>query len=168
MKHRPWLFEIMLGMAIAWFLQMILHFFRSWCLLRWQGSLALRMCSRFFEHVLRLPIDFFQQRFTGDIVSRLRLGEEITTFVTGPFAQVALDFLVAMLYLVLLIIYDPLLTAFGVVFTCGNLVLTYFVYQWLAAGFDGTEKSFQGRSGRRKRIQPDSELYAGHSLHVLL
>ena len=131
MKHRPWLFEIMLGMAIAWFLQMILHFFRSWCLLRWQGSLALRMCSRFFEHVLRLPIDFFQQRFTGDIVSRLRLGEEITTFVTGPFAQVALDFLVAMLYLVLLVIYDPLLTAFGVVFTCGNLVLTYFVYQWL-------------------------------------
>lgn len=131
MKHRPWLFEIMLGMAIALFLQMILHFFRSWCLLRWQGSLALRMCSRFFEHVLRLPIDFFQQRFTGDIVSRLRLGEEITTFVTGPFAQVALDFLVAMLYLVLLIIYDPLLTAFGVVFTCGNLVLTYFVYQWL-------------------------------------
>lgn len=131
MKHRPWLFEIMLGMAIAWFLQMILHFFRSWCLLRWQGSLALRMCSRFFEHVLRLPIDFFQQRFTGDIVSRLRLGEEITTFVTGPFAQVALDFLVAVLYLVLLVIYDPLLTAFGVVFTCGNLVLTYFVYQWL-------------------------------------
>ena len=93
--------------------------------------MALRMCSRFFEHVLRLPIDFFQQRFTGDIVSRLRLGEEITTFVTGPFAQVALDFLVAMLYLVLLVIYDPLLTAFGVVFTCGNLVLTYFVYQWL-------------------------------------
>lgn len=131
MKHRPWLFEIMLGMAIALFLQMILHFFRSWCLLMWQGSLALRMCSRFFEHVLRLPIDFFQQRFTGDIVSRLRLGEEITTFVTGPFAQVALDFLVAMLYLVLLVIYDPLLTAFGVVFTCGNLVLTYFVYQWL-------------------------------------
>ena len=131
MKHRPWLFEIMMGMAIALFLQMILHFFRSWCLLMWQGSLALRMCSRFFEHVLRLPIDFFQQRFTGDIVSRLRLGEEITTFVTGPFAQVALDFLVAMLYLVLLVIYDPLLTAFGVVFTCGNLVLTYFVYQWL-------------------------------------
>ncbi|MCI6910755.1 MAG: ATP-binding cassette domain-containing protein, partial [Veillonellaceae bacterium] len=131
MKHRPWLFEIMLGMAIALFLQMILHFFRSWCLLMWQGSLALRMCSRFFEHVLRLPIDFFQQRFTGDIVSRLRLGEEITTFVTGHFAQVALDFLVAMLYLVLLVIYDPLLTAFGVVFTCGNLVLTYFVYQWL-------------------------------------
>lgn len=44
----------------------------------------------------------------------------------------------------------------------------YFVYQWLAAGFDGTEKSFQGRSGRRKRIQPDSELHKGHPFDVLL
>ena len=44
----------------------------------------------------------------------------------------------------------------------------YFVYQRFAVGFDRTEKSFQGRSGRRKRIQPDSELHEGHPFDVLL
>ncbi len=131
-RHRPWLFDVLLGMAIALVLQSALTFLRSWCLLRWQGGMTIEKSSKFWAHILRLPLEFFQQRFTGDIALRIQYNESVAAFVSGNLATTVLDAIVACFYLTLLFLYNVDLTLLGLVFTAINISVTYFTFRYLS------------------------------------
>lgn len=131
-RHRQWLFDVLLAMAIAFFLKSVLTFLRSWCLLRWQGSMTIKESSGFLAHILRLPTEFFQQRYAGEIASRVQFNESIASFVTGNLATTVLDIAVAIFYLILLFIYNVKLTIIGLLFTGINIFVTYYTFQWLS------------------------------------
>ena len=130
-KHRIWLFDVLLALVISLVLTLTLVFLRSWCLLRWQGKMTIRDSSSFLAYVLKLPVAFFQSRYSGEIASRVQFHESIANFVTGKLAVVALDFAMAFFYLFLLLLYNVKLTVIGVVFTAINIFVTYATYQWL-------------------------------------
>jgi NHLM bacteriocin system ABC transporter peptidase/ATP-binding protein len=130
-SHRDWLTGVLLAFAAIFILKSVLLFFSSWCLLRWQGSMTINKSAAFFEHLLRLPLEFYQQRYVGEIVSRLQLNETIASFVTGKLATVVIDFGMAVLYLSLLFIYNAELTLIGIFFTMLNLGLLYYTYGWM-------------------------------------
>ena len=130
--HREWLFDILLAFAVSCVLRSALTYLRSWCLLRWQGVLTISDCSKFFMHVLNLPVTFFQTRFVGEIASRVSFHEMIANFVTGSLATSILDFAVAVGYLSLLFLYSVKLTIIGVVFTALNVSVTFLSWRWLS------------------------------------
>ena len=130
-KHRGWLFDVLLALCISLVLALTLVFLRSWCLLRWQGKMTIRDSSSFLSYVLKLPVAFFQTRYSGEIASRVQFHESIANFVTGRLAVVALDFAMAAFYLFLLALYNVKLTIIGVIFTALNIFVTYASYQWL-------------------------------------
>lgn len=131
-RHREWLFEVLLAVVIALILRSVLTFLRSWCLLRWQGSMTIKESSGFLAHILRLPAEFFQQRYAGEIASRIQFNESIAGFVTGSLATTVLDVAVAVFYLILLFIYNVKLTVIGLLFTGINILVTYYTFQWLS------------------------------------
>ena len=130
-KHRDWLFDVLLSLFIALVLTLTLTFLRSWCLLRWQGQMTIQNSSSFLAYVLKLPVSFFQTRYSGEIASRVQFHESIANFVTGNLATTVLDIGIAAFYLFLLVLYNVKLTVIGVVFTALNIFVTYASYQWL-------------------------------------
>src|SRR5262249_51624403 len=60
-----------LGMLIVVLTQMGTGYLRATLLLRLQTRLDARLMLGFFEHLLRLPFRFFQQRSSGDLLLRL-------------------------------------------------------------------------------------------------
>lgn len=58
-RHAEWMFNILLAMGITMLLQGALILPRSWCLTRWQGNMTIGDSSRFFWHILHLPMEFF-------------------------------------------------------------------------------------------------------------
>lgn len=129
--HRDWLFDILLAFGVSLVLRSALTFLRSWILLRWQGQMTVEDCSKFFMYVLKLPVSFFQSRFTGEIASRVQFHESIADFVTGQLATVVIDIAVALGYLSLLFLYSVKLTLIGVLFTALNVGVTVLSYRWL-------------------------------------
>jgi ABC-type bacteriocin/lantibiotic exporter with double-glycine peptidase domain len=105
---------------------------RFWCLAKWQTKLTLAGSATFFMHVMKLPIVFFQQRFSGEIATRVDLNEQVAGVLTGEAATAALDFLVAIFYLALLLQYSVWLTLVGVFFSLLNFLLMVFVRKRLA------------------------------------
>ncbi|MBR3745359.1 MAG: NHLP family bacteriocin export ABC transporter peptidase/permease/ATPase subunit [Selenomonadaceae bacterium] len=130
--HREWLFDILLAFVVSCVLRSVLTYLRGWALLRWQGLLTIEDCSKFFMHVLKLPVSFFQTRFVGEIASRVGFHEVIANFVTSSLATTILDVAVAVGYLSLLFLYSVKLTMIGVVFTALNVSVTILSWRWLS------------------------------------
>lgn len=129
--HSDWMNSLLLAMAIAATVQGMLTWLRSSCLTRWQGALTIGESSRFFWHLLHLPLEFFQQRYGGEVASRVQFNEEVASVLTGQAATAVLDVLTALFYLILLYSYNPLLCGIGVVFSAINAGILYFMFRWM-------------------------------------
>ena len=80
-------------------------------LLRIELRLALEQSALFTWHVLRLPIEFFNQRYTGDLVSRVEANDRIATLVARDFGTIAASCITALFLGVVMVFYDAILAA---------------------------------------------------------
>ena len=69
-KNPEWLFPFVAAMAITLLLQFLVNAIQGIYWLKIEGKLAIEANASFMWHVLRLPVEFFAQRFIGDIASR--------------------------------------------------------------------------------------------------
>ena len=115
-KHPDWMFNFCLAMTVSFVVSGIMALLRAVLLTRWQRKLTLADSSSYFWHLLRLPMQFFHQRYAAEVAGRARFNESIAEVLSGPAATVVLDFLVAVFYLLLLLQYNVSLTLLGVFF----------------------------------------------------
>ena len=125
-KHPEWLFNLCAAMVGALILSLIMTFMRMFVLTTWQKKLTLADSSKFFWHLIRLPLAFFQQRNAGEIASRISFNESIAAVLSGSAATAVLDFFVAIFYLLLLLQYSVPLTLIGLAFSMVNLFLLLY------------------------------------------
>ena len=125
-KHADWMLNLCAAMVGTLLLTGVLTFMRTSLLTRWQKKLMLADSSKFFWHVLRLPMPFFQQRSAAEIASRIQFNESVADVLSDQAATAVLDFLIALFYLALLLQYSVPLTIIGVGFSLVDLaVLVY-------------------------------------------
>ncbi len=120
--EKDWLRPLLLGMVITIVVQMALTALQQWCLLRFRTKLSLASSGRFLAHVLRLPMRYFSQRFSGEIGSRLALNDQVAEMVGGELATIALNFVLVAFFGVLLYLYDPMLATVAVVLALLNFI----------------------------------------------
>ncbi|MBQ6296429.1 MAG: NHLP family bacteriocin export ABC transporter peptidase/permease/ATPase subunit [Selenomonadaceae bacterium] len=124
-KHTDWMFNFCLAMTVSWVVCGVMTWLQAVILTRWQKKLTLADSASFFWHLLRLPMSFFNQRFAGEVASRVNYNESIAGVLSGPAALAILNFLVAIFYLLLLLQYDVTLTLLGVFFSSINIIVFF-------------------------------------------
>ena len=82
--------------------------------LRIQGKMAAYGSSSYLWKVLRLPMQFFNQRLGADISDRQATNASIAGAIVNTFAPLALQAIMMVFYLVVMIRYSPLLSLIGV------------------------------------------------------
>ncbi len=100
-----------IGMVILVGAQVVLGYLRSALSLYLEARLDTEVMLGFFEHILRLPFRFFQERTSGDLLMRLGSIATIREVLTGDTISAVLDGAMAVFYLVILFIWEPI---FGV------------------------------------------------------
>ena len=85
-------------------------------------KLAIRTASEFFNHILRLPVAYFSQRFAGEIGSRVLINDKVANVVSGKLATTALDCLLIVFYAILMLVYDVWLTLLVIAIALLNIV----------------------------------------------
>jgi NHLM bacteriocin system ABC transporter peptidase/ATP-binding protein len=124
---QSWVGPLLLGMAVTAVLRGVLTWLQRRSLLRLETKLALTSSYRFFRHVLRLPIEFFTQRYGGEIGSRVEMNDRIAQLLSGDLAANLLNVLMAGFYAALMLCLDPLLTLVGVAITGLNVLALRYV-----------------------------------------
>lgn len=124
---QSWLAPLLLGMGLTALLRGFLSWLKGHYLLRLENKLAVTMSSRFFWHLLHLPLPYYQQRYAGEIAHRLTLNDEVATLLSGKLASTALDIVTILFYAIILFSYDWLLALIGVTFAALNLVALRYI-----------------------------------------
>ena len=98
------------GLAL---LQIIIAAIRSIYAYKISGKLATVGNSTYLWKVLRLPMEFFSQRMTGDIQMRQTANAEIAQTLVSVFAPFLINIVMMVFYLFVMLRFSPLLTLIG-------------------------------------------------------
>jgi NHLM bacteriocin system ABC transporter peptidase/ATP-binding protein len=121
--HRESLLRpLLMGMAATAIVRMILTWLQQYYLLRLETKLALKTASQFFNHILRLPVAYFGQRFAGEIGGRVLINDKVANVVSGKLATTSLDCILVIFYAVLMFLYDAVLTIVVISIALLNIV----------------------------------------------
>ena len=120
-KGWNWVGPLLTGLALTALLRGLILVLRQHYLLRLEAKLGLVMASRFFWHVLRLPIVFFTQRHAGDVASRITVNEEVTKLLSGELAGTMLHLATLAFYAAAMAAYDVVLAGIAVPLVLLNL-----------------------------------------------
>lgn len=122
-----WLPPLLMAMGLTAAVVAMLTSLQQHYLLRLETKLAIGTASRFFWHVLRLPLEFFSQRFAGEIATRVTLNDRIAALLSGELATTLLSVVLIMFYATLMSQYDRLLAVIGVATALLNLATLQLV-----------------------------------------
>ena len=102
-----------LGAALvaAALLQGLLTAVRTWLLIDTTDRMDILLGSQVIDRLLRLPLRFFEKRPVGELSQRLSELSNLRSFLTGTAITSALDLLFATIYILIMLVYSPLLTA---------------------------------------------------------
>jgi NHLM bacteriocin system ABC transporter peptidase/ATP-binding protein len=118
---------ILLSLALTAVLRGVLTALQKRYLGRLETRLALTSASAFLGHVLRLPMEFFTQRYAGDVSRRVMLNDVVARLLAGQLATNLLGLVALTFYAALMIAYDALLGLLCVAVATLNLLLLYRV-----------------------------------------
>ncbi len=107
----------------------LLNWLRLYYLNRLNAKLSLRFSSEFFWHLLRLPMEFYYQRFYGEVAFRTTLNESVVQTLTGSFLAAAIDLLLIVFYGAVMLAYDSAIACIGIFAGVLNLALLSWVYR---------------------------------------
>lgn len=133
--------------------QLVVLVLRSFLLIYLQCRIDMYMHPSFFDHLFMLPLKFFQQRSTGDILTRVASNTTIRDIVSTQFLSAVLDGSLVVVYLIILL-WQSL--SFGLV------VLVIGILQFIL--LLGTNHEFRLRSDRELETIGKSQGYVAETL----
>lgn len=110
-----WLTKLLVFMGCLVALKFGLQYYRDLVLQKLKSKMTLTSGVGFLRHMLHLPMNFFDQRYAGDLVNRMNNNTEVSAFLAGDLAETILNILVAAFYLIVLLFYSPLMTLIGLI-----------------------------------------------------
>ncbi|WUR11428.1 peptidase domain-containing ABC transporter [[Empedobacter] haloabium] len=126
MSHdKPLLYLLTLGFGLLLVLQVAISTMRSWIIMYMSTSIRLQWRSNIFTHLVRLPLQYFEKRTLGDVVSRFGAADQIQRTLTTSFLEAVLDGLMALITLGLMLYYSAAMTA-----VCVVAVALYGAVRW--------------------------------------
>lgn len=108
---RPLLTVLAIGFALVAVISVVTNAVRSWLILRLSSLLNMQMGVNLLRHLLRLPMNYFESRHVGDIVSRFGSLAQIRERITTGFVETLVDGLMAITVLIMMAVYSLKLTA---------------------------------------------------------
>ncbi|TDM97680.1 type I secretion system permease/ATPase, partial [Lactobacillus crispatus] len=101
---------IVVGLLAIGLFDATLQYLRNYVISHTSSRVDVELGARLFDHLLRLPLSYFETRPTGQTVARVRELETIRSFLTGQGLSSALDLVFTLIFIAVLFYYSPMLT----------------------------------------------------------
>ncbi|WP_374556111.1 type I secretion system permease/ATPase [Aquitalea pelogenes] len=101
---------IAIGLIVATLFDALLSGIRTAVFANTSSKIDVELGARLFDHLLSLPVAYFQARRAGDSVARIRELENIRSFLTGNAMTLVLDTVFSVVFLLVMLWYSVPLT----------------------------------------------------------
>ncbi len=149
-----WLRPLLIAMSLAAVVAAAITWLQQSAFLKMEMGLSLSGSAQFFWHVLRLPMEFFAQRDSGDIGQRVGINDTVATLLSGELATNVVSMLLIGFYAALMFQYNATLTLIGI----GIAALNIGALQYVS----------RRRTDANRRLQQDRAKLVGTSMGGLL
>ncbi len=105
----------------------ILTSLRTYLFVDTTNRIDMALGAEIIDHLLRLPLRYFDRRPVGELSSRVNELENIRQFLTGTALTVVLDALFSVVYILVMLIYSIKLTLVSLATIPLFMILTFFV-----------------------------------------
>jgi ATP-binding cassette, subfamily B, bacterial len=119
---------VLAGQLMLLLSQTLVDFIRSRILLRLSTNINLSLLSAFWAKLLKLPMEFFSSRHTGDIMQRIGDHHRIETFLTGTAISTIFSLFSLLVFSVVLFNYNIILFS---IFTIGSILYVLWIRLFL-------------------------------------
>ncbi len=145
---------LLLAMGLAIVIQAGLTWLQQSVLLRLETKLSLLNSSKFYLHLLRLPVSFFLHRYAGEVGSRIGLNDVVAALLSGQLASSILSCFTAVFFFLAMLQYDVWLSLFAAAIAAINLLALNYVAR--------------KRKDLNKRILQESGKFSGISMSGMM
>ncbi len=128
---RSLLWALAIGFGGLVILRALAEAVRGWVILVYGNQMSLQMVGNVFRHLVRLPARYFERRHVGDIISRMGSTVPIQEALTKSVPAVLIDGAMAVLMLVVMFLYSPILGAIVLASVLGLVLATWLIYPHL-------------------------------------
>jgi HlyB family type I secretion system ABC transporter len=115
---------LLIAMAIV---EAILTALRTNLFVDTTNRIDLSLGSEIIDHLLRLPLSYYEKRPVGELATRINELENIRQFLTGTALTVVLDAIFSVVYIAVMLFYSPLLTLVALATLPAFAMLTWIV-----------------------------------------
>lgn len=123
---RDLLTTLALGFGLLMLLQQFISLLRSWLVLFMSTHLNIQWRGNVFSHLMDVPVEYYERRSLGDIVSRFGSIDRIQQTLTTTFLEAILDGLMTVFTVILMFIYSPKLAVIALITMC-----LYGLIRWI-------------------------------------
>jgi ATP-binding cassette subfamily B protein RaxB len=127
--------SLLLALAIGFgglvILRAVAEAVRGWAILVYGNQMSLQMVGNVFRHLIRLPSRYFERRHVGDVISRMGSTVPIQEALTQSVPAVLIDGAMAVLMLIVMFLYSPILGGIVLATVAGLVLATWFIYPHL-------------------------------------
>jgi ATP-binding cassette subfamily B protein RaxB len=103
------LITLAIGFGLLLLSQQLITAARTWIGMYVGTSMSIQWRANVFSHLLSLPIQYFEKRHLGDVVSRFGAADTIQQTLTTSLLAAILDGLMTIITLVMMFVYSPML-----------------------------------------------------------
>jgi len=135
---------LILSMAIVTVLNVILTIVQNNVLMKFNTKLGLTTGAKFIDHLFRMPTQFFVQRFSGELLSRIGSINKISSLISQRLAGLFIQGVSCIFFLVVMFIYDVPLTILCLFSTAVSVI----VYRVTAGKIKNKSFRIQMESGK--------------------
>jgi NHLM bacteriocin system ABC transporter peptidase/ATP-binding protein len=126
-QRQSWMKPLLIGLGLTAVLRALFTYFQQRCLARLQTKVAVSSSSQFFWHVLRLPMEFFNQRWPGEISTRVQINDRVAQLLSGDLATTIINVLTIVFYAAVMLSYDVVLTLVAIGLAGVNILALRYV-----------------------------------------
>ncbi|AOA58816.1 peptidase domain-containing ABC transporter [Acinetobacter larvae] len=123
---RDLLTVLAIGFCILMLLQQFIGLLRSWIMMYMSTHLNVQWRANVFQHLINVPVSYFERRSLGDVVSRFGSVDSIQRTLTSTFLEAILDGLMTIFTLILMFVYSPKLAWIAIITMC-----IYALIRWI-------------------------------------
>ena len=113
-QNPEWLTPFIIAMSIFAAINIIVLWIAAYYSVRIQGKMAAVGSASYLWRIIRLPLQFFDQRLSADLSDRQATNASIAGTLVETFAPLMLNALMLVFYLFVMLRYSVLLTAIGI------------------------------------------------------
>ncbi|AXI03532.1 peptidase domain-containing ABC transporter [Aquirhabdus parva] len=123
---RDLLATLAIGFGILMLMQQAVSVMRSWVIMYMGTTLNVQWRANVFTHLIRLPVQYFEKRHLGDVISRFGSIDQIQHTLTATFLEAILDGLMTVVTLIMMFIYSPKLALIAIA-----AMVLYALSRWI-------------------------------------